>query len=919
MKKILLPLICCIGLLSFSASAQWVPVNHLVGTVAYAGINVTVSSVAGNTGGGCGGVYWATTTGSQYTFTFATPVDAIYIECDALDPTEIMQVIVNGSPFPITNCNLNPAPFTNVCSQTNCNIVGGQFINNTGFAICGGIMVFYGPITSFSVSMVSSIPLGPGTTFDFAFVPPGNTIPPSGTSPSSVTAGSNGPLCEGATLNLTATNTYSPYSWTGPAGFTSTLQNPSIPNTTPGMSGDYIVTSVTPCGTFKDTVTVVISAQPGVPVAGSNSPVCENYPINLTAGNVTVGTVAWSGPNAYASNQQNPTIAAAQFANEGNYTVTVTNPGCPSTSATTFVDILPTPLAPITAPVEFCQFSPSPTLTATGQNLLWYTAATGGTGATSAIPSNTTVGVTTYWVSQTVDGCESPRAQLNVTVKPKPAAPIYSGPVHYCVGDPSTTLTVSGTNLQWYDAQNNPIAGAPTPNTSAPADYTWSVDQTLNGCVSDRTVISIHVAAIPPPPVVADVKQCQFDQEVPLTAIGQDLTWYEDATGGALTNTPVPSTSLPMVKTWYVTQTIDGCESPRVPITVTIDFLPTSTFDVSRPLVCENDTLTFWYTGNAGLSEIYTWTLPADSAELISGDTSTPGPLVIRFDSVGTFPLTLNVDNLGCNTTTTYDVKVVTIPHVTISMPENGCVHDSIKVGLGNYNSFIASMTWNFGAGINVMNSINEGPYQIQWNNPGVHRVQVEVSNTACETNSFDTIRIHPAPDARFTTVSGSAQLCVGDSVRLAAVDNNGLYSYEWGPDRFFNHSNNYAPVVNAYVAAAQSISLTVTTPHGCAAIETKLMEAELCCTVSLPNVFTPNGDGKNDIFRPITVGTHAMKMFMIVNRWGQKVFETINESEGWDGTLNGADQKIDTYYYILQYQCNGKLQEQKGEVILLR
>ncbi|MBL7718468.1 MAG: gliding motility-associated C-terminal domain-containing protein, partial [Flavipsychrobacter sp.] len=100
---------------------------------------------------------------------------------------------------------------------------------------------------------------------------------------------------------------------------------------------------------------------------------------------------------------------------------------------------------------------------------------------------------------------------------------------------------------------------------------------------------------------------------------------------------------------------------------------------------------------------------------------------------------------------------------------------------------------------------------------------------------------------------------------------------------------------------------------------ESTKLDAQACCVVSLPNVFTPNGDGKNDIFRPITTGTHAIKRFIIVNRWGTKVFETVDEGTGWDGTYNGVDQNIDTYYYILQYKCNGKTEELKGDVTLIR
>ena len=1002
MKRILPVLLTIIvSLFAFTANAQWVPITHTSGTQAYGGVSVTVSNVAGTTGGGCGGFYWVPGTNASYTFTFSTPVAGIWIMVDAINTGETIEFIIDNQFFPITNCNLDPNPFVNNCSVNNCNIVNGQFVNNTTGWVCGGIMTFYGPISSFTINQPVG---GSGTTFNISFAPMGSNIGGSGT----VTAGSNSPVCAGGVLNLTATVTGGPYSWTGPNGFTSTQQNPTINPVTLNDGGNYIVTSIGPCGVVIDTVTVVVNAPPTVasssstdpttcggsdgtivlnglppnqpfvvtfdlngnpvsvnvvsnangtiivtgltqgsyttisvlsgncppvvvgnmtltdpplpaaPVAASNSPVCENGTLAFTANTVPNGIYNWSGPG-FSSVLQNPSITNVQLTSTGNYSVTVTVNNCVSPATIVPVTITPLPAPPITTNIDYCQFDVAVPLTANGTALLWYTSQTGTGSSVAPTPNTSTAGVTTYWVTQTQNSCESPQASMTVTIKPKPQPPVYTGPVHFCRDDASAPLTANGQNIQWYDAVNAPLTSAPTPVTTVPGDYTWYVTQSVNGCESDKTTVVVHVADIPPAPGVVDVKQCQFDAQMPLTATGQNLQWYNTLTGGpALISAPIPATNAPLVRTWFVSQTVDGCESPRSPITVTVHFLPTSTFVPSRPLVCENDTLAFYYTGNGTVSETYTWTLPSDSAELISGTTNSQGPIVIRFDSIGTFPLVLNVDNQGCNTTYTYNVKVVVVPVVTISMPNDICIYDSVKIGLGGYNSTIASYVWDFDNGTNVYNNINEGPYQIQWDGTGLKTISVTVSNTACETTTLDTVLIHNVPDASFAAAAGTA-ICIGDSVRLAALDNNGLFSYEWAPERFFNQSNNFAPVVNAYLMSNEAITLTVSTPYGCVASKSMLLDPQQCCVVSLPNVFSPNGDGKNDIFRPITTGTHSIKLFMIVNRWGQKVFETLDENIGWDGTFNGVDQNIDTYYYILQYKCNGKTQEMKGEVILVR
>ncbi|MEI6765892.1 MAG: hypothetical protein WCM76_09645 [Bacteroidota bacterium] len=151
----------------------------------------------------------------------------------------------------------------------------------------------------------------------------------------SVVAGITGPnpVSVGSTINLTSTQTggINPitYSWTGPSGYSSTTQNPSIAGALPAMSGNYAVTATEGRGcTASSTINIGVCGT--TVIAGSNSVVMVGSTLNLTAA-ASNGTApynfSWTGPAGFTSTQQNPAIGNAQSINAGSYIVTVTDAG----------------------------------------------------------------------------------------------------------------------------------------------------------------------------------------------------------------------------------------------------------------------------------------------------------------------------------------------------------------------------------------------------------------------------------------------------------------------------------------------------------------------------------------------------------------------------------------------------------------
>jgi len=226
------------------------------------------------------------------------------------------------------------------------------------------------------------------------------------------------------------------------------------------------------------------------------------------------------------------------------------------------------------------------------------------------------------------------------------ASPTATTPVNYCVGATATALTATGTNLLWYSlpAGGTGSATAPTPSTSTVGTTTYYVSQTI-GCESPRLAIVVNVSATTAPPTVTSpVTYCQNSVAVPLAASGSGLLWYTAATGGTGSSTaPTPSTNLAGSTAYYVSQTQNCGESPRVAINVVITATPPASTGLNVTGITANSAVLNW---NTTPGNFYTVDYkPAVSATWINAA-----------NAVGTGTVTIN----NLNPATLYNWRVST-------------------------------------------------------------------------------------------------------------------------------------------------------------------------------------------------------------------------------------------------------------------
>ena len=296
-------------------------------------------------------------------------------------------------------------------------------------------------------------------------------------------------------------------------------------------------------------------------------------------------------------------------------TLVITNKYFCEESATVNINVPPYNRPIINNSPEVCQWSISPDFSSsvTGDNLTWYVAADGGLGASTPMVNTDVAGSFEYWVSQAIDGCEGPRAMLAYTIKPAPI-PTVQNPVDLCVGDtPPIALGVSGVSLKWYTTSTGGTGDtAPTVSTAVGGFFEYWVTQTTNNCESLRAYIAVNVSSVPNIQLISnqiDICLNNSPPDLSSVATGTNLKWYSSSNDmvGA-TTTPTIKTDLAGSFNYWVTQTVDGCESSKTMLSYNvhqIDVLTDGPYEIDKG-ESQDINLTVTHTPDIGLPTI-TW------------------------------------------------------------------------------------------------------------------------------------------------------------------------------------------------------------------------------------------------------------------------------------------------------------------------
>ena len=425
-------------------------------------------------------------------------------------------------------------------------------------------------------------------------------------------------------------------------------------------------------------------------------------------------------------------------------------------------------------------------------------------------------------------------------------------------------------------------------------DYTVELRVTSTmGCNKNITK-TVTIVEKPTFSVTNDTLICNID-DLQLNAIGTGkIVWSPNYNiSDANSFTPVVSPKVPTI--YYATL----FESPGCVATdsVKVDVVSKVSLNAGKDTtICLTDTVRINVVSN-GLH--YTW---SNAATL--DDAQSKNPFATP---VGTTTYTVTSSIGKCSATDNVTIKTVPYPNAKAGNDATICASESYQLNVtgGSMYSWSPNI---FLDNANIPNPITTPGESVQY--------IVEVKDVlGCPKPVFDTIYITVE---KLVADAGprDTSIVVNQPLQLNAT---GAETFTWSPSKGLNNPNIGNPV--ALLSENQQYILKISSAAGCTAFDTIDVKVyKIKPGLYVPNAFTPDGDGLNDIFRPVLIGMRSLKYFRVYNRAGALVYSTSVQNQGWNGTFQGKPQDSGVFVWMVEGEDYlGNTVFEKGSVMLVR
>ena len=576
-------------------------------------------------------------------------------------------------------------------------------------------------------------------------------------------AANDSSICKGTSATLTASGATT-YAWSNslPAGSSNSVS--------PTTATTYTVTGSTGVCTGVGSLLITVNALPTIKVSALPTLVCSGSTTTLTASGGS--TYTWNNSiGNVITTITTPTINTTYFVTgtDGN--------GCVGSAGVTV--LLSSPVLPTVATNPTITIgSAVPTLTASGTILKWYdatktTSLFTGASFTPTMSTNGN-GVFIFYVTNTVNGCESDFVKDSITINgcTVTATSVDKTSQTVCATSALTAFTATGTNIKWYDAtQTNQVAttASYTPTTTVTTDY--YVSQT-SVCEGPKTKVTVTMNPLPTIIATTSSATICIGSTATLTASGGTSYTWDNALGLGTIQTVKPT-----VTTKYITTNIAlfGCTN-TASVTVNVVALPTVTISPASSAICNGKSQTITAVGATN----YWWSTNAATTSIIVNPTATQNYTVTGTTS-------------GCTSTASTTITVYPLTTTAITADKNPiCLNEKVTLtanGSGTYN-------WSSGgtSATEILTPVLTSNYTVSG---------TDANN--CISTATIAITVNPLPT--IITATTKPSVCLGNPTAITA---SGALNYIWSDGLGTNAS------VTATPSASTTYYVTGTNTFGC-------------------------------------------------------------------------------------------------------
>lgn len=342
-------------------------------------------------------------------------------------------------------------------------------------------------------------------------------------------------------------------------------------------------------------------------------------------------------------------------------------------------------------------------------------------------------------------------------------------------------------------------------------------------------------------------------------------------------------------------------------LSLSLPTLPIASLMIKDSVICNGDSVTLKGQG----ASIYKWYVNSNILETTSTDS-------IRIGKAGNYSLIVNDGKCNSLPTAQFPIIEFTIPAINLSYNTLSCTNGDVIIQTNAAEKFKIHYAWNFGDSSYFYKA---NPISHSYNKIGKYVVKLNVTNDYCPKYEYslvgDTLQIvDPLPTNTYTLFVLADQDTLLSPKRL---DPN-YTQYTWIPAFNLNNPNIPHPIFKG--SRNTEYILQIVDPlTGCKIMDTYKLDVSNDVVVAVPKAFTPNHDHLNDFLKiEFGAGVKMLKSFTIFNRFGKIVFQTNDINKGWDGTLNGYEQEMDAYSYLIDYVTYKDVAMRKtGSFILMR